>query len=475
MNTGAIVRKNPALLIPSAYITKLTDKYKTGFGFAMIDNNSIQMMGVKASELKSPMTLATAFEETQKAFKDSTILFHCLSADAPLPADEMQPFTLVIKDKQPVVVAALEGGFITFDRPGTNHTNEYHAVNSFLKEEIQATFTEAEGATLNDKLDKMLEMLDNPRFRRSLQNILVPRGVITIMTQNDKILSFAKNETGQSYDWGEVSDKMDYVEETAPAAAAGPTFAEKLAAMAKGTPVDEPSTIPKPASVPAIPPKPDVEPHNIPKTATSVGALNSHRIFPPPKLTGKAFKKWRKRHFGKLCQITEEEAFSKGIASNQLLPSSQLRSVIANSEKVIAANEIDLEEEEDEEEVVQPAPLEGAPPILLPTAMDNIHKNFDNKFGLDAAQLQALETKFNTYSKQMGYNGFTDPNHPIWYSRKGLTKLIREQPHEAMVAMLEAFTHIRNTAPGVTKVQPEPAVAPAAGGSFMDKLKALGK
>jgi hypothetical protein len=276
-----ILVKKPDQLIPADLQTKICEAYPTAFAVAFQGDNEDEVDFLYEEGKVTPEVIG----ETMDSYKQA----HCwylLKSDQQVLEDDQQPFVLIeSEDEKPLLVAFINGDFVTYAKTDSSHTNEYHFATEFLLDAVCNVYDECQ-----EDLDKTLTVLDSPKFREKLQKEIVGEGRIVLIPFKGQFLTFSKDKA-QEYDWGLVTDECGYEEEKPEKAL---TLKERRELRKKGAAaaVTKPATeAPAPKTVLHLPQK-DTE------TRLPNDAGKEEFIDVPDQGSGKALRGWWHRNVG---------------------------------------------------------------------------------------------------------------------------------------------------------------------------------
>ncbi len=365
MSTGTIVVVHENKQIPEKFLDILLDKHKTSVGYAV--KNSY---GVVEMENLSEFDLKTTVREIERTYNGNTICFHFSNEQEPAE-DDTQPFPIIIEGEDVKLCVLLEGEFPGYAEVDDDHTNEYCAVDQYLKETLVDLYEE------NGKdLEKMLQAADEAKFRKNLLNLLRPRGYILLVPGVGEVTSFAMDPDVGSYEWGVASKSFGYTEivekpkeEEKPVTKTG-GLRDKLKLKQQETPfTDKPSEAK--TSVPPVPLK------------------QEDHIFCEASVQGKARRRWIRKNFG----LTDDK-FPGGWEGNyawpvsSLLPNSALKAGLKAKQEEVKKDET-------------PSVITEVPPIMPPGARKDFAEMLKLPGIIEAEDaIKSQEGKFPSFCEQ---------------------------------------------------------------------------
>ena len=448
---GNIVIVDQGKTIDGETLQQLLAKYKTCVGVAACDGeNGIVIMPAHSKT----HDMEDVVKQTTEILGESTpIVMHFLDyPDGEVHENDVQPFVILHGIKGADLVAFLEGEFPGYNKPESAHSDAYHAFEDYLKDEIQRIhINEGKG-----DIDKTLAILEGAAFRKNLRNLMIPRGAIVLLCSNGKILQFQKNDEELKTDWGWISnsgaiDEEENGEEDKKEQEA-PVETPKLSRMAllqqklrlKSEPgrAAEKVVVETPKDDDTTDGKDDEALHEKAETATRIPATNAELLkqdAPPPenvpvpaRLSGRARKKWIKRHFNVFP--SDWESVSE-LPYQSLRPNSDLR-----AQKSFAGLKEKLQE--------GPAVRVDALPVIPPKELEQLLNKFlPSTKGTDPAKIVDIEKESDSFFER------TDKSLEdvvLWDSDTRF-RLCNEHPYAAAVLLGNCFQRILQDNPDMLK------------------------
>jgi hypothetical protein len=423
--SGTIVILKPGHTMTAAYRQKLLENNTASFSVAVTDKKVVESFNVLASK----HDLDKALFETEEKLKSRLCIIGATS-DVDIQPEEQQPFELVVdKDNKPVLSAFISGDFSKYATDTAEFSPEATLVMEWLADKCASLYEES-GSNVN----KLIQLLDSPAFRKELQEHMEPSGVIVMLSTEGSAIMFARQNTTHSmFDWGEVTNHHGYAEKSAQQikdeaivqaaleakekAAAEPekrvlTYKERQALKAQGSAPPPPTATPvPPTEVPVTnvgeypdktpgPSVPTVVPGNggpTPDYNPKTGVIKEGSLFPPAQITGRDLKKWYGRHrVGGSKNIQYESR--PGIPASEISRASHFYPMLVTGGVRIKDTEVHNEPSVE----VHNKPLPIVPTDQLAKAVAIIKK--DAALPLSEEQIKAVVAK-----------------HPSWSERHGIT------------------------------------------------------
>jgi hypothetical protein len=305
MSSGAIAIVNPGQVMAPDYMKELLEFYNKGGSMTVADaKQGLVTENLKGSEL------ASAIEAADKNLSDR---FRCYYVtDEHKVNAERQPFPVIVNsNNKPLVYALIEGNFEKYATDEATMGPEATFFEEWLANKIQAVWTGCGG-----NVKKLFQLLDTNKFKTEVQEEMGTRGVIALMNNTEAPIWISKGNSDEAgkFTWGEVSNKLTYVEPKAKLDKPTKVDFSKMTykerkqflednpdydtdAEPASTEEQPPPSADKPTSVPTVVPA-DAEVEKV--TDTGSIAIKKHRryLYPPAGLGLEDRKKWYGKHGG---------------------------------------------------------------------------------------------------------------------------------------------------------------------------------
>jgi hypothetical protein len=260
-HSGVIVVKDKDQIVPKPYIEKVLEHNPTAYGMALVEKGAI------LDDIVSKDVSADVIMQLQEGFKKEVAVFHFGNYPAGYMVGDLQPFEVLKDDnKQPALVAFVEGNFSSQGKEKSSHTNEFFAVYDGLTPKLQMLYNLAD-----HNIGKLMGVLaTTPTFKKDLSSLWVDRGTILLLACTGQIYSYSINPLEKKFDWGWTSNHYDFgvEKEMSPADLIRAKQAAKIAGVIT-------ETKPTVGPIAGIAPTP-------PKTETSVPAITQPKMVQCP-------------------------------------------------------------------------------------------------------------------------------------------------------------------------------------------------
>lgn len=407
MHSGSILIVKPKQMPPDELLDKLVAANKTMIGFAGVSQGAIDIQTLDSSKLDFKANI----KEWIEAFSDSWNMIY-LAENKSLLKEDYMPMKLIDNEEKGTLIAvAAEGDFPGLVKKGDAHIPEHNLIMDHLAEDVNAILEEAGG-----DLEKAEALLDSARFRRSLKQHMVPRGSVSLLLANNKIITFSEkafDADGPGFvgDWGSVSRRFGWeppkvkVEQvTTKAAIQEPDYstmsavarikarkeyeAQLLAAQGDAPIIEEPVT-----SVPGTGPQPRVLE---PTTTHDLETVTCSE-------TGKKQRReWLWKHFGQNYSFPTgwiEKNFK--FPAKDLTATSPLRTFLENERKKREAGTAGEQPTVSESKGVSTDVYPSLSPQSQKQVMNLVR---DGVLKMDPGQVQAIEKPFDKFTDQLNLN-----------------------------------------------------------------------
>lgn len=216
MKVQTLLTKKDGFVAPTELLQIILARKPNAFGFAVQDKTG-ESPELSIVREKGTPSLAQVQEFFGNA-KDFPALVYFGELGDDHPTDDIQPFILRDGDDNPFLAIGFEGDVSKFADPASGHTEEYNFATKIIIPSLLEICEYADG-----DLEKILAKVNAPLFNDNLLAHLGHRGSLTIMPVDGDPVWLGKNELGEAYDWGQVSNRHGYgdaKQEPAPVAAA---------------------------------------------------------------------------------------------------------------------------------------------------------------------------------------------------------------------------------------------------------------
>lgn len=284
MNTETIVHVKPGHVAPEEYLALVSAKCPTVFGFAGREKD-----GKLVCESMTHIPTMTELKELNETLKDSHLLMFFANYPKAVLPDDIQPWSLNDGAEPPrhFLLMMFEGKFDKYADLNGDHTSAFNVSDEIVFPRLEKAFNDSD-----KDIAKFLESLRQSSIQRSLSNSFDGRGVFVFLGETGDPISFGTNDVGAEYEWGTVSNTHGYtksvVQQVKQATSKGMSFLRGRSSTVAVSPPDTPAA---PAPEPVVEPKKEVKPDSGPSEKI-VDGVKLTRMFPPPKLHGKARNAW---------------------------------------------------------------------------------------------------------------------------------------------------------------------------------------
>lgn len=390
-NGGTIIEVKAGESLPNKFLDLVLKEHTTEFGYAAQSGGKVELYHDDIAGMDVRECLydsKTGKSGICDVYADDTIIFQFRSSKDALDEADHQPFPVITDaDDNTLLAVMLEGDFsMCAPEAPDGKSNEYHALHDFIAPQILEIYENNKNG-----LAQTVEHLRGAAFRKVMEDILEPRGVITILGGVGEPVTIARNELGKKYKWGYTSRTLGYEEGASTKPKTNQELIKERIAAAKAAATGE---VPeKPVTVPENNP-PKVE-EDKPMTVVPPNAGEAVH-FPPAGCEGKQRRKWYETHLGYLPPKFEQ---CPGIPTHKLHAKSSLRTVVTL--KDIGPK---LEEKKEEEKKQNNGVTERSIPVVGPGELKNIMQFIkDGKMVKYTKEvLQEKESEHPFFSDRMG-------------------------------------------------------------------------
>lgn len=275
MNLSVIIEKKPGHTMPMALLEHVNKLRGTVSGFAV--RHSDKGKPEIDFEFAKTVQAAEAYNKIQEAAKDNTAFFFFSDKKGKFDdANDIQPFVLTNGDDAMLAVF-VEGDFSKYSDPEGKRSDEGNLWASYLEPLL------ADMAGESKDIEAFYAKLRKKTFHDTLINASNHRCSFAFLPLTGEPILFGNNQLGKEYEWGNISDNLDFGVEKekhvagkiadAVSGAVASTkrrfFSDASASPAPQAPPPAAPTAPDTKHVAPAVPTPPVEP---PKTDTAIEA-----------------------------------------------------------------------------------------------------------------------------------------------------------------------------------------------------------
>lgn len=202
MNLSVILEKKPGHVAPEAIIEHVNKLRGSVSGFAIrhLDNGKPEI----DYEFAETAQATSQFMKLQDAGKDNSVfLFFSDKKGSFDTKKDIQPFVLMNGDDAMLAVF-VEGDFSKYVDPEGKRSDEGY----FWQEFLEPLLIEKAGEC--SSIESFFDKLRSKVFQQSLINASNHRCVFAFLPLIGEPICFGHNELGKAYEWGNVSDNLDY-------------------------------------------------------------------------------------------------------------------------------------------------------------------------------------------------------------------------------------------------------------------------
>jgi hypothetical protein len=207
MQRNLIVMKHKGHIIPTGFVELLANVPQLS-NYSLLAPSEGSFMLEKWNN--EPFSMQD-FNETQEYLKDIPMLASFgIEYPAGFLADDIQPFSILEKDKEVLLAAFASGSFPSFYQEKSSHSNDFFLAN-FLQQQIKPVFDACGG-----DIQKLMAKLRESQLKMLVEMTIVNQGIITFASNTGDVVSFQKGNPVTEFPWGWTTDHLGFVEKTAP-------------------------------------------------------------------------------------------------------------------------------------------------------------------------------------------------------------------------------------------------------------------
>jgi hypothetical protein len=438
--------------VPVELLAVILNRPVTAYGFAVQDATGDKAeLAVKRESGKPTMS---ALNEFQRLAHDFSAMLWFGELGSKFNKEDCGPLTIEDGDGKPFLALGIEGDFAKYADPASGRTDEYNYAQKILIPSLIDILNVTGG-----DWDQIVERINSDRFNNSdILPHISHRGVVTLFPLTGDPVWLGKNELGEAYEWGQISNRHgfgDVKQEPTPKVEAKKGFSFG-GLMGKKEATASPSPSPSPAE--------PVE------SKTSVPEVRSDgKDLPVPiKLPDWVHKNDDKKTWYLMVAGQVPDNWKRGVPVIPTLPLDELPKDLGDL-KIFEARRFKEQKAHAQaspvvanKEAIGPAKTEtsaGAPktggeiaaqraeenrPIIAPAEMEKIldfAAKVEVKDTMSVAEMQALEKKIGFFSSNIGMKPVELINWPAsaWFF------LAEKHPKAIVQALLEFRGLYRDT------------------------------
>lgn len=207
MQRNLIVMKQKDQLIPAAFVDLLAKIPQISNYSVLAPSDGSFML----EKWKNEPFSVQDFNETQEFLLGMPMLA-AFGVEYPngYSADDIQPFSLIERNKEVLLAAFANGSFPGFYQEKSSHPNEFFLAD-FLRQQFKPLADE-----VGNDIDKLMDKLRGPQLKSIIEMTIVNQGIITLAASNGDIITYQKGNPITAFPWGWTTDHLGFVEETKP-------------------------------------------------------------------------------------------------------------------------------------------------------------------------------------------------------------------------------------------------------------------
>lgn len=437
---AVIFHRKEGVAPPDEYLKKVVSQFDTANGQSLVDGGKLETL----TDDKEQNLNLDGLKQVLSEYKQESVFFFGKASKA-YTKEDVQPFVLISKDKEPQIAVYLVGELNDeYDHESKAHSTAYYIAHEYIKDKLLDMWE-----NLSENLDNMVTAMGKPRFRDDLIKSCIGEGTILFHFANGNILQISKNPKAMGFDNGNwwTSDTLGYTEEAVgkvPPSDAKPLSALERRRQLLATGTSAPTT----TAAAAVPTSSDkATGPKIPESASSESApvtvLEDGLVKCPYTFAKdpKARRSWFYRNF-KLekdkdgnAKLPENWQTIPGLPPEQLKADSKLKDRIKSMDKLGVVKES-----------VSKAVHETRPPWLIGEQERTAVRKLLEPYGLESASLLTFEqldqahNQMATFSEQLGY----PLELALLLPDTVFNQLVRTYPHAAN-ALLASARHLITT------------------------------
>lgn len=196
-NIQTVITKNVGHIVPKDALQLILAKKPNVFGYVVQDGEGLSI----GREEGTPEMVDLETMNTETVDFRTILTFGWL--DTGFNKEDILPLALY-DGETPFLAFALEGDFPKYDT-NNGRTQEYNLVSEIIAPSL-SDICELTGGDV----EKLLATLGKPMFNNNFLAAIGHRGVLSILAPTGDFAHFSKNELGEVYDWGTMSQRHGF-------------------------------------------------------------------------------------------------------------------------------------------------------------------------------------------------------------------------------------------------------------------------
>lgn len=192
---------------PADVLKLMLDKKPKQFGFTVQAKDSDDAPDLSSTRTEDIPTLEQLLELNTNA-RNFNLQLYFGFLDGKVNDINIQPFLCTDGNDNPYLSVMLEGVFSKYNDPAEN-TEELNIFNKFIYPEVENILELTEGS-----MEKLLKHLSSERFNNAFLEHVDHRAVLNILPLEGALIMSSKNELGETYPWGYMSQRHGYGDAT---------------------------------------------------------------------------------------------------------------------------------------------------------------------------------------------------------------------------------------------------------------------
>lgn len=206
MHRGVVIKVNPGQLIPTDYLAIAVKTFTTCMGMAVVARHEGKPIMLVEHVMEAPTV--DKINDIQQKFKDCNRLIFLGEFPAGALEDDIPPFRVIADGDDDLVVVVTDGEFVSFDKPNSNHSADFHLMETAIGPMIAKMYNKDAAGNM----DKFNEELNNPLTETLMNSFSANRGNVFILTADDKLHSYCKGELRKAFPWGITTQHLGFGE-----------------------------------------------------------------------------------------------------------------------------------------------------------------------------------------------------------------------------------------------------------------------
>jgi hypothetical protein len=261
---GVIVVQSKGKAVPKAFIEVVVKNNNACTGLALVEEGKGRVDFAREPAIGT----ADSIMELLETVRDSDSMHYYGSGE--YHTDDIPPQVLLTDSKgNAILVCMAEGDFSNWGEAESAHSDAWLMIQKFLRPKIEMLWELVE-----QDLTKLFKALRNPTIVTEINNAILTRGIISLMSASGEFFSYCRGDE-HKYPWGWASQSYGYKEGTTADESKKLSIKEQIEAKRKG----------KETTKTMVQDSPSTDAAAITKEEVETGVETVELVYPPAGIT----------------------------------------------------------------------------------------------------------------------------------------------------------------------------------------------